>query len=263
MPKTKKRLKLDNKNKDTLCSIFIYEDVKLPMIMLQGWFSDQHECFRLFFQNLTPEEEVHLFNDSAVLESVKEKYKQVWTGREFKDSARQREGEHKQLGQLAFNWFSYWTACVSSAVAEAGSLESLVEGLDTVESAHDRFKPWFYKTKKVRNLNAADAARILARYGYVKPEGRPLLARGALRGAAILLDHAPSSRSIDELEEDYQDESKRIALEEKAAVFINDSEELSRFGKWRMEEGESWFCNEVHKKTASRASNMTNLPFVV
>ena len=75
-----------------------------------------------------------------------------------------------------------------------------------------------------------------------------MLARGALRGAAILLDHAPSSKGIDELEEEYQDESKRIALEEKAARYINDSEKLASYGEWKMEEGESWFCNEIHKK---------------
>ena len=215
--------------------------------MLQGWFSDQQECFRLFFQILTEEEQALLFTDRTVLKSAKDKYKEMWTSRRFKDVSRQQEGEHKQLGQLAHNWFSYWATCVSGAVADAGTLEELLERLGTVEAAHDRFKPWYYRTKKVRNLNAADAARLLARYGFLEPEDRPLLARGALRGAAILLNNEPAEKSIEDIEQEYQDESKRIALEEKAASYINNSEELARFGKWKMEEGESWFCNEVHK----------------
>ena len=158
MSKAKKRLKLDSTNEDTLCSIFIYKDMKLPMIMLQGWFSDQHECFKLFIQTLTTEEETLLFDNEAILKSVKEKYRQMWTGRQFRDVSRQREGEHKQLGQLAFKDFAYWAACVSGTGADAGSLEELLESLGTVEAAHDRFKLWFYKTRKVRNLNAADAA---------------------------------------------------------------------------------------------------------
>ena len=123
-----------------------------------------------------------------------------------------------------------------------------MESLSIVEAAHDRFKPWFYKTTKVRNLNAADAARMLARYGYLKPEERPLLARGALRGAAILLNEEPPWKKTDTLEEEYQNEAKRVALEEKAAEYINNCEELLRFGQWKMEEGESWFCNVVHKE---------------
>ena len=247
MPKAKKRLKPDSTREDTYCSVIKYKDMKLPLIMLQGWFNDQQECFRQFFKILTSEEELHLFTNSAVLESVKQKYRQMWTRGEFEGVARRYEGEHKHLGQLALGSFSYWAACVSRAVADAGSLESLLEILATVEAAHDRFKPWF-KVKRVRSLNAADAARILAQYGYLEPEERPLLARGALRGAAILLNEEPPSKGIDELEEEYQDESKRIALEEKAAAYIKDSDELARYGKWMMEEGESWFCNEVHKK---------------
>ena len=248
MPTAKKRLKPDSTREDTYCSVIKYKDMKLPLIMLQGWFNDQQECFRQFFKLLTSEEEVHLFTNSAVLESVKGKYRKMWTSREFESVARRYEGEHKQLGQLAHNWFSYWATCVSGAVADAGILEELLERLGTVEAAHDRFKPWYYRTKKVRNLNAADAARLLARYGFLEPEDRPLLARGALRGAAILLNNEPAEKSIEDIEQEYQDESKLIALEEKAAAYVNDSEELARFGKWKMEEGESWFCNEIHKK---------------
>ena len=90
----------------------------------------------------------------------------------------------------------------------------------------------------MRNLNAADAARILACYGYLQPEERPLLARGALRGAAILLNEEPPYKRVNKLEAEYQDESKRRGLEELAAEYINQNEELSQAGKWRMQEGE-------------------------
>ena len=117
--------------------------------------------------------------------------------------------------------------------------------LRTVEEAHCRFKPWFYRSRElIRGFNAADAARILARYGYLEPETRPLLARGALRGAAILLDGQPSSMSIDQLELEYGEETTRTALEKKAAEYIANSEEFS--GRFQMEEGESWLC-ALHK----------------
>ena len=117
--------------------------------------------------------------------------------------------------------------------------------LRTVEEAHCRFRPWFYRSRElIRGLNAADAARTLARYGYLEPETRPLLARGALRGAAILLDGQPSSMSIDQLELEYGEEAARVALEKKAAEYIADSEEFS--GRFQMEEGESWLC-ALHK----------------
>ena len=117
--------------------------------------------------------------------------------------------------------------------------------LRTVEEAHCRFKPWFYRNRElIRGLNAADAARILAKYGYLEPESKPLLARGALRGAAILLDDQPYSKSIDQLEFEYGEETTRVALEKKAAEYIANSEEFS--GRFQMEEGESWFC-ALHK----------------
>ena len=100
----------------------------------------------------------------------------------------------------------------------------------------------------MRYLNMADAARILARYGYLEPERRPLLARGALRGAAILLNHEPRSKKSNELEQEYADEHRLICLEEKAAAYINDCEAFSQFGKWKMQEGESWFCEVVNKE---------------
>ena len=58
----------------------------------------------------------------------------------------------------------------------------------------------------IRGLNAADAARLLARYGYLEPEARPLTARGA----AILLDCQPSSKTIDQLELEYGEETTRV-----------------------------------------------------
>src|SRR5436309_13418956 len=92
---------------------------------------------------------------------------------------------------LGFGAFAWWATCVRRAVDEAGSLENLIAELRTVEAAHDRFKPWFVqggRTKRPRILNAADAARLLADFGFLQPEQRPLLARGALRGAAIAVD---------------------------------------------------------------------------
>ncbi len=230
-----------------VCDVRIYDDLPLTMIMLQGWFSDQHECFGLFLSKLTPEEQSNLFTEKSVLESVKAKYKQLWDNGNFRNTSTENYGVHKLLGQMKYSWFSYWAACVSKAVSAAGSLEALTENLHTVKAAHDTFKPWFYKTKKVRNLNAADAARILARYGHLEPEKRPLLARGSLRGAAILLNEEPQWKKRDRLEAEYQDPEKRITLEKEAARYIDDCPELARFGKWRMEEGENWFCNVVHK----------------
>lgn len=229
------------------CDIRLYDDLPLTMIMLQGWFSDQHSCFKLFLDKLTLEERLTLFVQDSVLQSVKSKYKGLWDDGTFGDISTQGQGVHKLPDQLRFSWFAWWAGCVTKAAAQAGNLETLIKDLRIVEEAHDRFKPWFYKTRKVRNLNAADAARLLARYDYLKPEERPILARGALRGAAILLNKEPQSKSRDQLEDEYQDPAKRLALEEKAAAYINGCPELSRYGEWRMEEGENWFCNVVHK----------------
>ena len=229
------------------CDIRLDDDLPLTMIMLQGWFSDQHDCFKLFRSRLTTKEQSNLFVQDSILRSVKSKYKGLWDDGTFRNVSTQGQGAHKLPGQLRFSSFAWWAACVFRAVAKAGSLETLIRDLRTVEAAHDEFKPWFYKTKKARNLNAADAARILARYQYLTPESRPLLARGALRGAAILLNKEPQGKSRGQLEEEYQDLTKRLALEEKAASYIDNCAELARFGEWRMEEGENWFCNVVHK----------------
>ena len=237
----------ENPAKDSYCELRVYENIPLSMMMLQGWFNDQYQCFELFLQALKCAERSHLFTTDDRLESVKAKYKQMWDAGEFTEIATHGQGVHKLPGQLSYSWFSWWAACVSRAVADSGGLEALLESLGTVEAAHDRFKPWFYRTRKVRNLNAADAARILARYCHLQPEGRPLLARGSLRGAAILLNDEPPCKDRDTLEAEYADESKRLSLEEKASRYIRDCRNLSRFGIWNMEEGESWFCNEVHK----------------
>ena len=229
------------------CDVRLYNGLPLTMIMLQGWFSDQHDCFKLFLGALTHGERLYIFTEKPVLSSVKSKYKRLWDDGTFRNVSARKQGVHKVSGQLRYSWFSWWAACVSREVAKSGSLEALIHDLRTVEEAHDIFKPWFYKTKRVRNLNAADAARLLARYEYLEPEQRPLLARGALRGAAILLNDEPARKDRDKLEEEYQDSVKRVALEEKAARYIDNSPELMSIGKWRMEEGENWFCNVIHK----------------
>ena len=233
---------------EQICDIRVYDDLPLPMIMVQGWFSDQHDCFRLFLESLTDEEQAQLFHDRNHFEAMKGKYKQLWDDGTFKRAATRVGGPHKLPDQLRYGHFGYWSKCVFNEMAKAGDMEALLRELGTVEVAHDRFKPWFYKTKKVRNLNAADAARILACYGYLEPEDRPILAWGALRGAAILLNGEPPYKKRVELEEEYQDELKRRGLEELAAAYINEDEELKKAGKWRMQEGESWFCEKVHKE---------------
>ena len=65
--------------------------------------------------------------------------------------------------------------------------------------------------------------------------------RVMLKGAAILLDDQPASRTINWFESEYADETRRVGLEEKAAENIVNS---GRFkGEFQMEEGESWFCS--------------------
>lgn len=233
---------------DSYCDLRIYEDIPLPLVMLQGWFNDQHECFDLYVKALDCEERIHIFTSDSCLRSAKTKYKELWDADEFRTIATHGQGVHKLPGQLSYSWFGWWAACVTRGVADSGDLVALLAGLGTVEAAHDRFKPWFYKTRKVRNLTAADAARLLARHGYLEPEKRPLLARGSLRGAAILLNNEPPSKDRNTLEDEYADESKRLSLEERASIYVHEHEELSRFGKWKMEEGESWFCNVIHKE---------------
>ena len=233
---------------DSYCGLRVYGGIPLSVMMLQGWFNDQYQCFELFFQTLNRQERSDVFTTSDWLESVKTKYKQMWDSGEFTEIATRGQGVHKLPDQLSYRWFSWWAACVFRAAAESGGLEALLKDLGTVEAAHDKFRPWFYRTRRVRNLNAADAGRILARYGHLQPERRPLLARGSLRGAAILLHDDPPWKDRDALEEDYADESKRLSLEVEASRFIRDCRDLSRFGKWMMAEGESWFCNAIHKE---------------
>ncbi len=228
------------------CDIPIYKDLPLPMVMLQGWFNDQHKCFKLFVHKLDDDQRLHLFTDENVRESVKQIYKGTWNSGDFKRVANKGQGEHRRLNHLSHSGggrigFAYWITCVFREVQKSGSLKDLLDNLGTVEEAHSTFKQWFYKsTDLARGLNAADAARILARYRYLKPEERPLLARGALRGAAIHLDHQARYRKIDWFEREYADESKRIELEEKAAKYIANCGRFS--GEFQMEMGESWFC---------------------
>lgn len=239
-------MKYTEKKLVQICDIPVYEGLPLPMIMVQGWFNDQNACFRLFLEFLTDEERAQLFHDMNHLESVKTKYRQLYET--FKQIAEKVEGPHKRPKQLWYGDFNYWTKCVFNEIAKANGLEALLGQLDTVEAAHDRFKPWFKVNRAPRSLNAADAARILACNGYLQPEERPLLARGALRGAAILVDNESQAQRVADLEEKYKDEEKRRRLEELAAAYINQDAELKRGGKWRMQGGESWFCEVVHKK---------------
>ena len=242
-----KKLELEYKASRQDCDIPIYKDLPLPMVMLQGWFNDQHDCFKLFFSSLTCDEQIHLFTNRTYRESAKAKYKELWDSGKFKKEATRGKGEHKLADQLRFDRYGFacWVECVSKSVSDYRSLGTLLKSLGTVEAAHGKFKPWFYNTKKIRNLNAADAARILARYGYLEPEARPLLTRGALRGAAIQLNNEPSWKTANRLEDEYAEEAKRAALEQKAAEYISKSSDFS--GKFQMEEGEGWFCNEINK----------------
>ena len=242
-------LKLDAIADREDCDIRIYKDLSLQTAVLQGWFNDQYKCFELFLEALSDRQLQSMFVEKEIFESAKETYRDMWSNGQFEKVAIRDIGVHRRLEHLVPSsrkrrGFSYWATCVFGEVG-AGGLEALMGNLRTVEEAHCRFKPWFYRSRElIRGLNAADAARILARYGYLEPEARPLLARGALRGAAILLDNQPSSKSIDQLELVYGEETTRVALEKKAAEYIANSEEFS--GRFQMEEGESWFC-ALHK----------------
>lgn len=244
-----KTLNLDCKISRFECDFGIYKDLSLPMIMLQGWFNDQHECLKLYFDRLTPYERRSIFKNRRSLESARDTYEKMWSDYEFMKVARRREGEHKWLKHLKpgkgdQRGFCYWAKGVFEEAKKFEGLEAMVQNLETVEEAHHKFNPWFYSGNPTRGLNAADAARVLARYGYLRPESRPLLARGALRGAAIVLDGQPYSKNSNSLEREYADEEKRVALEQKAADYIVKSGNFS--GDFQMEEGESWFC-EVQK----------------
>ena len=231
------------------CDIQIYKDLPLPMVVLQGWFNDQYKCFEVFLEALSDRQRKSLFVEREIFDSAKDTYRDMWSNGQFEKVALRDKGVHRRFDHLVPSsrkrrGFLYWATCVFREVG-AGGLDALMGNLGTVEEAHCRFKPWFYRSGGlIRGLNAADAARILARYGYLEPETRPLLARGALRGAAILLDGQPSSKSIDQLEAEYGEETTRTALEKKAAECIANSEEFS--GRFQMEEGESWLC-ALHK----------------
>ena len=228
------------------CDIYVDKNMPLPMIMVQGWFYDQSDCFELLRQELTDEEQTRLFYDEDLLESVKVTYKKLWNKGDFSRNICKDRGVHKWLLHLNPKYFGYWIERVSEEIDSYGDLEKMLEKLGTVEAAHDRFKQ-FYKTQQVRILNAADAARLLARYGCLKPERTPLLASGALRGAAILLKGKSPQNSTDALERKYSREYKRMELENEAASYIDATEALAHFGKWKMEKGESIFC-ELQKQ---------------
>ncbi len=231
------------------CDIRTYEDLPLPMVVLQGWFNDQYKCFKVFVEALSDRQRQSLFDDEEVLGSVRDVYRGMWSNGHFEKVAIWDMGVHRRFDHLSpwgknLHRFLYWVTCASGEVG-VGGLKALMSDLGTVEEAHRRFKPWFYRSRRlVRGLNAADAARILARYEYLEPETRPLLARGALRGAAILFDGQPCSKNIEQIEFEYGEESTRAALETRAAEYIGNSGEFS--GRFQMEEGESWLC-ALHK----------------
>ena len=242
-------LKLDAVAEREDCDIRVYKVLPLPIVVLQRWFNDQYRCFELFLETLSDRQRQGLFVDRKVFESAKDTYRGLWPSGRFENAAIRDAGGHRRLSHLVPSsrkrrGFFYWTTCVFRE-ASAVVLEALMGNLRTVEEAHGNFKPWLYRScKLIRGLNSADAARILARYGYLEPETRPLLARGALRGAAISLDGQSSSKSIDQLELEYGEEATCMALEMRAAEFIANSKDF--FGRFQIEEGESWFY-ALHK----------------
>ena len=231
----------------------IYEDIPLPMIMVQGWFYDQSDCFGLLREELTIKEQKQLFTSKRHLESVNAKCKRLWG--QIEKKAVRVKGLHRHQGILRYEYFCYWIEQVYMIQCEAGGLETMVRNLGTVEAAHDKFKE-FYKTNPIRILNAADTARLFARCDYLEPEKRPLLTRGALWGAAMLLDCAPQHKRMSDIEKQYRKNSDRISLEEKAAAYINNTEELQKkfISRWKMEKGESIFC-ELQKRLRAGAKS--------
>ena len=218
----------------------------LAILMLRAWFNDQTQCCEYFLSSLDPATREEWTSSSQQLESLKSHYRSCSSG--FDQKAKQRMGEHKCLSMLRFGNFAWWAKCVFRAGQEIGSLDRFIENLGTVECAHECFKPWFVpggNVKSPRLLNAADAARKLADHGFLRREQRPLLARGALRGAAISVDDV-KPRNTDHAEEIYREEDARRALEERAAEYIKE-----RFGKsTRMDLAENWFCEVAHKTSS-------------
>ena len=56
-------LKLDVIVSRSDCDIRIYKDLPLPIVVLQGWFDDQHRCFEIFIEVLSDGQR-HLAEDS-------------------------------------------------------------------------------------------------------------------------------------------------------------------------------------------------------
>ena len=200
-----RKLKLDDIADREDCDIRIYKDLPLPMVVLQGWFNDQYKCFEVFVEGLSGKQRRSLFAETETLDSVKDIYRGMWSSGQLEKVAIRDKGVHRRFDHLVPSsrrrrGFLYWVTCVFREVG-AGGLDALMANLKTVEEADCKFKPWYYRIGELtRGLNAADAARILARYGYLEPAAKPLLARGALRGAAILLDGQSPSMNIDQLE---------------------------------------------------------------
>ena len=207
--------------------------------MVQGWFYDQSDCFESFRQELTEDEQNNLFTSKRNLTSVERKYELLWP--KFEQMAFRKRGLHRPLRTIKYKYFCYWAEQVYEMQDWAGGLKVMLDNLGTVEAAHAQFRR-LYKAQRVRILSAADVARLLARYGYLEPERTPLLARGALRGAAILLRDESPEHNTETLEQKYRQEGKRMELENEAASFIDATEELASLGKWKMVKGQSLFC---------------------
>jgi hypothetical protein len=220
----------------------------LPLLFLQSWFNDQVACFEIFLRTIPQGLDESWWESSDNLDAIKDHYRSL--SNRISETATDDGGEHKRPGQLTFPAFAWWATRASRAAIQAGSLTSLVERAACVEDAHTLFKPWFVPGGKVRApriLNAADAARLLSESGYLRPEERPLLARGALRGAALLEGKRPPS--IQSAEGMYPNEGTRTALEERMAAYARDrwgvDVPLARF--------ENELCEVLHK--GMRGSN--------
>ena len=96
--------------------------------------------------------------------------------------------------------------CVFREVG-AGGLDALMANLKTVEEADCKFKPWYYRIGELtRGLNAADAARILARYADTWNLRRsPFLREEPSEERQSCLMASPHHMNIDQLELEYGD----------------------------------------------------------
>ena len=93
-------LKLDVIASRSDYDIRIYKDLPLPMVVLQGWFNDQHRCFEMFIEVLSDRQRQSLFADREVLDSVKDTYRGMWSNGQFKKVAIRDKGVHRRFDHL-------------------------------------------------------------------------------------------------------------------------------------------------------------------